>query len=150
MLQRTHSKFKACNSKALGCLYHCFRQKGQLWGDRRDIWERKGGDRTRDKWSELGGRVRRVGGTLGMTERKKRVKKGKKRGRGCDSTLLTAFWGLLCRCHQLFPCTEGSRAWNIASGPVLGHLSSVNQTVGVGGATEGLRTGGGMQEKGGA
>lgn len=47
--------------------------------------------------------------------------------------LSTAFCGPLCRCHQLFPCTEGSRAWNIASGPILGHLSSVNQTGGVGG-----------------
>lgn len=71
--------------------------------------------------------------------------------------LSTAFCGPLCRCHQLFPCTEGSRAWNIASGPVLGHLSSVNQTGGVVGGewglvsavVEGWRTGRGTQEKAG-
>lgn len=80
------------------------------------------------------GRVRerqRVGG--GVREKERARETAWKGRRGRNSTLSTAFCGPLCRCHQLFPCTEGSRAWNIASGPVLGHLSSVNQAGGVGG-----------------
>lgn len=84
----------------------------------------------------------------GRQRRRERGRRRWTRRRGRDCTLSTAFCGPLCRCHQLFPCTEGSRAWNIASGPILGHLSSVNQTGGVGGE-RGRRTGrGGCRRKG--
>lgn len=125
------SKFKAFDSKGFGRLYHCFKQKGRLLGDRGDIWGR---ERGRKNERERMRRVRRVRERQRVRQRRREgVRQGKKRRRGHDCTLSTAFCGPLCRCHQLFPCTEGSRAWNIASGPVLGHLSSVNQTGGVGG-----------------
>lgn len=121
MLQRKLFKFKACVSKALGCLYHCFRQKGQLLGDRRNIWGReRGGDRSRENERERmrrESRARETEGERGRQRRREWGRQGKKRRRGHDCTLSTAFCGPLCRCHQLFPCTEGSRAWNIASGP---------------------------------
>lgn len=37
MLPRSLFKYKAHISKANGCLYHCFRQKGRLFVNRGDI-----------------------------------------------------------------------------------------------------------------
>lgn len=98
MLQRTLFKFKACVSKALGCLYHCFRQKGQLLGDRENIWgKERGGDRSRVNERERmrrESRARKTEGEGGDREGESKGDKGRREGGGTIARFQLPFVGL--------------------------------------------------------
>lgn len=96
MLPRTLFKYKAHNSKANGCLYHCFRQKGRLFGDRGDIWSRKretgAGENERERMRRVrrGWRDRGGGEREGESERNK----GRREGGGTIARFQLPFVGL--------------------------------------------------------